>query len=169
VSAIIYKSLLRPARNGETVKCGDGRNRVLFPGIPYHSLDGEEACSMCACRAALANFPCPRCLVPKAELHSLLKEFTPRTTESMKRVYEAARDAQTKAEQEQILQSHGLHLTEVIHKHSIGLSLQPTLFVRTSSGLCRTRIRTGATLTMSCISMISGNGVNISGPWYLTC
>ncbi|KAJ7696268.1 hypothetical protein B0H17DRAFT_929612 [Mycena rosella] len=112
VCGIIFKSLLRPARNGETVKCGDGLNRVLFPGIPYHSLDGEEACSMCACRAALANFPCPRCLVPKAQLHSLLKEFTPRTTESMKLVYEAAHDAPTKAEQEKILQSHGLHLTE---------------------------------------------------------
>ncbi|KAJ7768112.1 hypothetical protein DFH07DRAFT_1008731 [Mycena maculata] len=112
VCGIIFKSLLGPARNGETVKCGDGIDRVLFPGIPYHSLDGEEACTMCACRAALTNFPCPRCLVPKTELHFLSKQFTLRTTATMKQVYDAALVARTKTDQERLLQSNGLHLTE---------------------------------------------------------
>ncbi|KAJ7887705.1 hypothetical protein B0H13DRAFT_2235087 [Mycena leptocephala] len=109
---VYHKSLRRPSRNGETVKCGDGIDRVLFPGIPYHSLDGEEACTLCACRAAMANFPCPRCLVPQAELHSLLKEFTLRTTATMRRVYEDALAARNKTEQESLLQFFGLHLTE---------------------------------------------------------
>ncbi|KAJ6559299.1 hypothetical protein B0H10DRAFT_1845936, partial [Mycena sp. CBHHK59/15] len=105
VCSVIFESLVRPSRDGETVKCGDEIDRVLFPGIPFHSLAGEEAC---ACRAALANFPCPRCLVPKADLHSLLKKFTPRTTASMKRVCEDACIACNKTEQERILQSHGM-------------------------------------------------------------
>ncbi|KAJ7651825.1 hypothetical protein B0H17DRAFT_1269904 [Mycena rosella] len=112
VCAVIFQSLLRPSRDGETIKCGDGIDRVLFPGIPFHSLDGEEACTMCECRAALANFPYPRCLVSKAELHSLLREFPRRTTTSMKQVYEDACAARNKTEREQILQSHGLHFTE---------------------------------------------------------
>ncbi|KAJ7872619.1 hypothetical protein B0H14DRAFT_3563204, partial [Mycena olivaceomarginata] len=72
----------------------------------------ETACTLCACRAAMANFPCPRCLVPQEELHSLLKEFTLRTTATMKQVYENALVARNKTEQENLLKSFGLHLTE---------------------------------------------------------
>ncbi|KAJ7082343.1 hypothetical protein C8R43DRAFT_1092786 [Mycena crocata] len=100
ICGVIFKSLVRPSRD------------VLFPGIPYHKLDGEEACPMCACRAALADFPCLRCLVPKVELHSLLKKFTPRTTASMKHVYEDAVLAHNKTDREHILQAYGLHFTE---------------------------------------------------------
>ncbi len=67
----------------------------------------------CACRAALANYPCPKCLVPKDKLHHVSKEFPARTSESMKAVIQEASMAPTKAKKEKILQDHGLHDIEV--------------------------------------------------------
>jgi hypothetical protein len=104
---------------------------------------------MCACRAAAANFPCPRCLVPKAEFHCLLKEFPLRTTASMKQVYENARSARNKTEQERILQSHGLHLTEASKGGSGNTYINVSR--RISSGPFQTQTHIVATPTMSCI------------------
>ncbi|KAJ7090711.1 hypothetical protein C8R44DRAFT_835939 [Mycena epipterygia] len=112
VFKIIFGSLRKPAKHGETLKCGDKIQRVCYPGIPITSIDGEEACSVSACRAALAHFPCPRCLVHHNDLGKLCESFTLRTTETMKRFYEDALAASTKSEREHILQSVGLHATE---------------------------------------------------------
>jgi hypothetical protein len=109
----IFASLQRPARSGEAIKCGDSQTRVLFPGIPYDSLDGEEACMFSACRAAHANFPCPRCLVHKDDLNKITKVFPARTVDHMRQVYTNAMNAPNKTERERILQNYGLHQTEV--------------------------------------------------------
>jgi hypothetical protein len=87
--------------------------RVLYPAIPYKSLDGEEACAISACRAALAIYPCPRCLVHKRDLHQITKVFPARTVSGMRQVFEKAADASTKTERECILRGVGLHFTEV--------------------------------------------------------
>ncbi|KAJ7680005.1 hypothetical protein B0H17DRAFT_1206155 [Mycena rosella] len=109
---IIFGSLIQPAKHGEALTCGDNILRVCYPGIPITSIDGEEACSVSACRAALALFPCPRCLVHHNDLDKICKSFTLRTTETMKRFYEDAMAAPTKTESERIIQSVGLHATE---------------------------------------------------------
>ena len=109
----IFRTLKRRSRYGEAHCCADGVYRILYPGILIESQDGEEASYFCACRAALANYPCPKCLVHKDELHHVSKEFSVRTSESMRAVIQEASVAPTKAKKEKKLQDHGLHDIEV--------------------------------------------------------
>ena len=98
------------------MRCGDGVIRVLHPGIIIESQDGEEANCFCACRASgHANYPCPKCLVHKDQLHNVTGSFESRTSESMRLVIQRASRAQTKTEKEKILQAFGLHDIEVIN------------------------------------------------------
>ena len=105
----IFKSLEIPSQQGEAVKCGDGLHRVLFPGVPIHALDGEEAWNTCATRGASADHPCPHCLVHRDELHKVIKSSPNRTVNTMHKVYKQAMKAPTKAIAEDILKTHGLH------------------------------------------------------------
>ena len=113
VFRIIFETLLRPSNYGEAVNCSDALTRVLWPGVLIDSVDYQEAEILCAIRAALADFPCPKCLVYKLDLHLLTKPNTPRTTQSMMAIYHQGQAAATKAEKERIFQAHGLHDTEV--------------------------------------------------------
>ena len=124
VMGIIFKPMEKPSHEGMALRCGDRIQRVLFPGIPIQCLDGEEACFACACRAALANHPCPRCLVHHNQLDLIDLSFTPRTTESMQQVYQNSQAALTKTLAEDILRAHGLHATEVRSSRSDIFSLQ---------------------------------------------
>ncbi|THU83784.1 hypothetical protein K435DRAFT_807241 [Dendrothele bispora CBS 962.96] len=108
VMQAVFGSLQRPAETGECIKCADQVVRVLFPGIPYAALDGEEAWAYACTRASHANFPCPRCLVPHHKLDSITETFPLRTTASMKSV-QKARAASTATEKSTILKSAGLH------------------------------------------------------------
>jgi hypothetical protein len=110
---VIFDPVKQPARAGMTLKCGDHICRVLYPGIPIQALDGEEACAACACRAALANYPCPRCLVHHNQLDMIDEQFTPRATDTMRQVYLDSQAAATKTMADDILKKHGLHATKV--------------------------------------------------------
>ncbi|KII85171.1 hypothetical protein PLICRDRAFT_57110 [Plicaturopsis crispa FD-325 SS-3] len=112
VLGVVFGPMRGPAKHGEAVGCGDMIARVLYPGIPYHSLDGEEACALACCRAALANYPCPRCLVHRDDLDKITQTFPPRTIETMMRTYHDALGASTQTEREEILRNQGLHATE---------------------------------------------------------
>ena len=105
----IFASLRRCSQMGEAHLCNDGIIRILYPGILIESQDGEEASYFCACRAATANYPCPKCLVPKSKLHYITKSFEPRTSESMCSVIVCASHATSKVAKEKILQDYGLH------------------------------------------------------------
>lgn len=112
---IFGTSLGERSHHGECLECADTVLRVLFPGIPVLSLDGEEAC-VCTCtKAALADYPCSRCLVPQNELHNLspTQSFQLRTTENMKEIYEQSLRCRYKKDASNLLQRHGLHQTEV--------------------------------------------------------
>ncbi|KAF8587172.1 hypothetical protein K439DRAFT_1645943 [Ramaria rubella] len=87
------------------VRCADEIACVFFPGVPIQSLDGEEAVASCATHGASADHPCPRCLVHHDDLHKCTLQGVLRTPKVM-------HDAHTKAEDERILQQHGLHLVE---------------------------------------------------------
>ncbi|KAJ7325814.1 hypothetical protein DFH08DRAFT_916907 [Mycena albidolilacea] len=93
---------------GGPIRCPDCFVRVFHPGILIESLDGKEAAYFNACRAALANFPCPKCLVHKSDLHRITSHFKLRTTASMKAVVIKAMKKTTKTDKEQILKSYGL-------------------------------------------------------------
>jgi len=109
----IFGSLGRRSRNGEAHICNDNITRILHPGMLIESQDGEESAYFCACRAATANFPCPKCLVPKAQLHDITKSFQQRTTKSMRAVFECAVHTNSKTAKEQIFQAYGLHDVKV--------------------------------------------------------
>ncbi|KAK7456407.1 hypothetical protein VKT23_010655 [Stygiomarasmius scandens] len=108
----ILGTLCKPAEFGEAVTCADTVTRVLYPGIPYAALDGEEAWTYACSRAASADFPCPRCLVPHDSLDAIMETFTQRTTETMRQVFLQASSASTETARNTILQSFGLHLIE---------------------------------------------------------
>jgi hypothetical protein len=105
----IFASLQPRSQRGETHHCNDGISRILYPGFLIESQDGEEASYFCACRAATASYPCPKCLVHKSNLSDITKSFEPRTSESMRSVLERASQASSKTHKEKILQDHGLH------------------------------------------------------------
>ncbi|KAJ7430758.1 hypothetical protein B0H11DRAFT_2390246, partial [Mycena galericulata] len=112
---IFVETLQQHASGGHCVTCGDAVRRVLFPRLPVLSLDGEEACTWTATRGALADFPCPRCLARHDQLHDFFSanlEFPLRTTATMKEIYDQAKNERFKVHAEDLLQRHGLHLTE---------------------------------------------------------
>lgn len=106
---VIFASLKARSWNGEPLECWDGLIRVFHPGVLILSLDGKEAAYFNACRAALANYPCPKCLAHHSELHCITKKFKVRTTATMKAVVDKASNALTKTEAEAILKNNGLH------------------------------------------------------------
>jgi hypothetical protein len=109
----MLQTLRYPSRFGELITCGDGKKRVLYPGILIASLDGEEACYYCGCRAALANYPCLRCIVHFDDLDDLSLRSEPRTTASMRSVFDASRCSRSLAERVRILSSYGLNYVKV--------------------------------------------------------
>ncbi|KAJ7194917.1 hypothetical protein GGX14DRAFT_377430, partial [Mycena pura] len=109
---VLVESLGKRSRDGEAVSCGDDISRVVYPALPIHSLDGKEADATTGTRAALAHFPCARCLVRADQLRDICLHgvrYGLRTTESMKRVYEDAERMITQKDKESLLQRHGLH------------------------------------------------------------
>ncbi|KAK6966943.1 hypothetical protein R3P38DRAFT_2476453, partial [Favolaschia claudopus] len=60
-------------------------------------------------RAALANFPCPKCLVSKVDLHRITGDFRMRTTPKMRAVVVKALNSNSRTERENLLKSYGLH------------------------------------------------------------
>ena len=118
---VIFEPIKQPARTGIALFCADHIARILYPGIPIEALDGEEACAACACRAALANYPCPRCLVHHNQLAEIDKKFPPQTTQTMQQVYLNSQAAATKTAAEDILRNHGLHATEVYQKFHLSV------------------------------------------------
>ncbi|KAF8971925.1 hypothetical protein BDZ97DRAFT_1901552 [Flammula alnicola] len=111
----ILKSIVEYAKTGIWQNCADGIRRWLFPIILILSADYEEQCFMALIRGIGSLFPCPVCLVPQDELSDLLKEFEPRTTTSMKKVYEEAQELgrlKRADAKEAKLKSHGLRDVE---------------------------------------------------------
>ncbi|KAJ7125922.1 hypothetical protein C8R44DRAFT_702274 [Mycena epipterygia] len=109
ILAVIFSSLKSRSWNGEPIRCPDSLVRVFHPGVVISSLDGKEAAYFNACRAALANFPCPKCLVHKSDLHRITSTFQLRTTPTMKAVVLKASKKKTKTDKETILKNYGLH------------------------------------------------------------
>jgi len=110
---VIFGPIRDRLHSGDAKTCCDDCIRVLYPGIPFSSLDGEEGCSITAMRAAFSNFPCPKCLVHHNELHKIDGTFEPRTTAQMQQVYIDAMNAPNKTEADRVRQEFGLHNTEV--------------------------------------------------------
>lgn len=111
---VIFREMKRVAQVGEVMRCGDGVTRIIFPGIPIHSMDLEETWAFTGCRSLNAKFPCPRCLVPNAEQQNYSTSHPLRTSATMQKVYRDAKDLRTKTEANQLLMDNGLNDVEVI-------------------------------------------------------
>lgn len=110
---------------GEPILCGDNIIRILFPGLLIASLDMEEAYILCGTRGCRANYPCPRCLVPQPELHSIISAYQERTDTDMVKTFNEAKSLQSKPA-EILLRAKGLHSVVVIQQ-SFKLSIIYTL------------------------------------------
>ncbi len=71
----IFSSLGWRSQCEEAHLCNNDIKGILYLGILIGSQDVEEASYFCACQAANANYPCPKCLVHKSELHCITKTF----------------------------------------------------------------------------------------------
>jgi hypothetical protein len=113
LNKLALKSLEMRSHRGETFRFGDLVRRTGFPGVLIGSMDFQEIAAWLRMRASNANFPCPKCLVPKEHLHDLTRAFALRTPETMSRVLAKARKKVTKGDKEAVLKGAGLHDGEV--------------------------------------------------------
>lgn len=160
----VFATIGQRSRQGEAHLCSDDVIRILQPGILISSLDGEESSNFCACRAANAIYPCPKCLVHKSELHRVTKSFDIRTSETMSSVIELASQETTKSGKEKILQGYGLHEIKVGQFDK--RLFTGTEYFSTFYGTSGSRILTQQHHTTLYIQMISGNGGNTYGNYF---
>ncbi|KAJ7210005.1 hypothetical protein GGX14DRAFT_565809 [Mycena pura] len=114
INSKILDSLKARSHYGETFRFGDGIYRTAYPGILIESMDFQELACWLAIRSAIANFPCPKCLVPKHRLAELTQPFKHRSPAAMANVVRRARKKGTKKEREVLLRNSGLHDIEQI-------------------------------------------------------
>lgn len=110
---IMLKNTIEASWKGSIFACGDGITRRAFPDVVIESLDGKEACAYCGTRAAQANVPCARCMVPKDQQHAMDAQFTPRTKAVMQTALAEAEAAPNQAQKEKVLRRNGIHDTLV--------------------------------------------------------
>ncbi|KAJ7202777.1 hypothetical protein GGX14DRAFT_570454 [Mycena pura] len=113
-SALLGYITMARSHYGETFRFGDGIYRTPYPGILIESMDFQELACWLAIRSAIANFPCPKCLVPKHRLAELTQPFKHRSPAAMANVVRRARKKGTKKEREVLLRNSGLHDIEQI-------------------------------------------------------
>lgn len=167
VGDAIFSSLVHRSHFGDTMRCGDDTVRVLYPGVLIESLDHEEATILACVRAANANYPCIKCLVPKSELHNIDGHFARRTVAAMQDVLERASNAKTETEREKILKDVGLHAVHVSFCSSEALVfLTSSPFNRTSCISYALRTLMLHIATICCTQMMWGNGASTCGYCY---
>ena len=112
VFRIIFASCRDVSHAGRQMNCGDGLTRHAHIDIVMGAIDGEEATFYCHCRAANANFPCPRCLTHKKNLDQLSTHGPLRTVATMRKALHDSFEAEPD-KAEQILRNNGLHAVEI--------------------------------------------------------
>ncbi|KAF8953785.1 hypothetical protein BDZ97DRAFT_1767154 [Flammula alnicola] len=103
----IIQSIELHTEIGTSVECADNVVRQIFPHILIISADFEEQSMIALTRGGTSNFPCTICLVPKAEIPNLSKEFDMRTTQTMQEVWDRAQDMNS-TDREELLKGYGL-------------------------------------------------------------
>lgn len=78
---------------------------------------------MALIRGVNSNFPCPVCLIPGDQLTDLSTNYTLRTTESMKKIYDDAQNLNA-TQRENLLKAHGLRDVSVCEFQHTTLSTQ---------------------------------------------
>lgn len=93
-------------------------------------------------RGGHANFPCPRCYVPKDQQSNILQRWPLRTQEESKRTYQAALELigdRKPGRAEELLKANGLYLVQVrelaiVVKHDLHCLLIECMVVNLPSG-----------------------------------
>jgi hypothetical protein len=161
----VFRELRKATASGISRTCGDGVCRLVIPGILAASLDGEEACKFCACRALGADFPCSKCLVPHDKLDELTIHYKSCTTDTMRKCYEQAQETTSHPAKERILRASGLHDIKVCcYLISSTTHILTTATHRILAGRSASLTRTKLVHTMYCITMTWANLENTCGP-----
>ncbi|VDB87329.1 unnamed protein product [Peniophora sp. CBMAI 1063] len=106
----VFCSWYDRSRYGEALTCGDGRRRILHPGVLIKSMDAQEHAECNCVRHASADVPCFQCLVPQNRLSDLRHIFPRRTVKNMRDILAQARGEDTSAsEKSKLLQKNGMH------------------------------------------------------------
>ncbi|KAF8968588.1 hypothetical protein BDZ97DRAFT_1902889 [Flammula alnicola] len=103
----IIQSIELHTKIGTSVECADNVVQQIFPHILIISADFEEQSMIALTHGGTSNFPCTICLVPKAEIPNLSKEFDMRTTQTMQEVWDRAQDMNS-TDREELLKGYGL-------------------------------------------------------------
>jgi hypothetical protein len=162
INSVILEPLKRRSSYGDTFRFGDGIVRRGYPGILIQSMDFQEIAAWLAMRSAQANFPCPKCLVPKDQLACLTRRFTQRTTATMRAVLQKAQGMRTKKDKEKVLRDSGLHDVKVPHL-TLALNLTHALDCSKSCGTSNAPIHTRPCHMIRCIGMRAENLAAIYG------
>ncbi|KAJ3519256.1 hypothetical protein NMY22_g13291 [Coprinellus aureogranulatus] len=88
----ILASLVSASEDGDSVRCGDGVQRNLFPIVMILSADYEEQVVMAGIRGIRNKWPCPVCLVPKDELAQYANDWVYRDGQQREELVSVALD-----------------------------------------------------------------------------
>ncbi|KAJ7176117.1 hypothetical protein C8R43DRAFT_1084647 [Mycena crocata] len=110
----LLESITKASKFGVWVKCGDGKERWLFPSILILAADYEETCVMTLIRGLKSKYPCPMCYVKNEDQADLFPTVLPalRVGERSQTVLKRARAQRTAEKRENILKAHGLRNVE---------------------------------------------------------
>ncbi|KAG2046461.1 hypothetical protein BDR06DRAFT_992159 [Suillus hirtellus] len=120
-AAVWHKSFKSKRKRGGWVECWDELQCLMFPIVPILSADYEEQCIMSLIRGVMGKFPCPICLVPRAELHNLLETWPLRTHHDAVHLLRKARRKYTKAKDVELLDIFRALCFDRLHTHHEGL------------------------------------------------
>ncbi|KAJ7263191.1 hypothetical protein B0H12DRAFT_1209494 [Mycena haematopus] len=103
----LLESIVAHSKTGIWTRCGDGKDRWLFPVILILAADYEEASVMALIRGLRGLYPCPICFVKSDEQSNLSKISTLRTSTKAQEAVKRARSLNAEA-REDLLKDMGL-------------------------------------------------------------
>ncbi|KAJ7241195.1 hypothetical protein B0H12DRAFT_1250508 [Mycena haematopus] len=103
----LLESIVAHSKTGIWTRCGDGKDRWLFPVILILAADYEEASVMALIRGLRGLYPCPICFVKSNEQSDLSKISTLRTSKNAQEAVKRARSLNAEA-REDLLKNMGL-------------------------------------------------------------
>ncbi|KAI0814934.1 hypothetical protein BC629DRAFT_1279974, partial [Irpex lacteus] len=75
---ILLEQIYGHSRTGYRLKCGDNKERTVYPFVHIITADYEEQCFLALTRGLHGLAPCPICLIPEGELSNLSATYAER-------------------------------------------------------------------------------------------
>jgi Plavaka transposase len=109
---------------GSLIRCGDGKDRIVYFSTHVYSTDLEEAYMLTLLRGpSSSNGVCPVCFVPHDEQHNLGHQWPLRSSHRARMVYGEARSHLGRrggiGASKELLKNNGMYLVEVSKNNSL--------------------------------------------------